>query len=278
MLHSYRHRLVQHLTPARGEGEALAIARAVVEDVFGHRPGGADRPFTAAEAERAAQIETALLAGEPVQYLTQTAFFYGRPFYVDPAVLIPRPETEELVAWALEEIQHRSLTSVLDIGTGSGCIPVTIALEAAKKELRIIGWDVSEEALVVARRNAVELGAVTVQFKRVDALADPLPALDYDLVISNPPYIPHRERQLMTDTVLLHEPDIALFVEDNDPLIFYRRILKIAVAGIRPVIVLFECNEFNASGVGELANQLGGKEIELRKDFSGKDRMLRVVF
>ncbi len=277
MLHSYRQRLVQHLTPARGEGEALAIARAVVEDVFGHRPGGADRPFTAAEAERAARIETALLAGEPVQYLTRTAFFYGRPFYVDPAVLIPRPETEELAAWALEEIQHRSLTSVLDIGTGSGCIPVTIALEA-KKELRIFGWDVSEEALVVARRNAVELGAATVQFKRVDALADPLPALDYDLVISNPPYIPHRERELMEDTVLRHEPELALFVADDDPLIFYRRILEAAAAQARPVVVLFECNEFNASGVGELANQLGGKEIELRKDFSGKDRMLRVVF
>jgi release factor glutamine methyltransferase len=272
---AYR-QLVTDLSPTVGEGEAQSIARLFFEDLFDWHRGRRDRELSPEEASLLASSKARLLAGEPVQYITEQADFYGLRLKVGPGVLIPRPETEELVEWVLEEKSTtKKAPKILDIGTGSGCIPLAIKKNWPAAEVWAI--DVSEEALAIARQNSIQQG-LDIHWRQVDVLdAATWPGLPkFDIIISNPPYIPHKEAVLMPDGVKRYEPSLALFVEDIDALLFYRKIMELAIQqSQRPCVLFFECNEFNAKEVADLATVLGFKNGELHKDLQGKWRMWR---
>ncbi len=284
--------LAEQLTPRYGEGEAKAIARIVFEDAFDH-----GRAFGELRFE---EILTRLVAGEPVQYVLGEADFFGLKFKVNPAVLIPRQETEELVAWVLEHLQglgkavlpmeDQPEPALLDIGLGSGCIG--IALKKKYPALHLFGLEKSPSALAIATLNAARnipspsLGLWRVKISEYPNiqfhLGDILDHSDWakfpplDVVVSNPPYIPRSEKGLVPEHVSAHEPALALFVDDPDPLLFYRAIADFSLEKLRPGGALFfECNEFNATEVASLLREKGFEKVELRKDLVGADRMLR---
>ncbi len=268
------HHLVGSLQANMDAREAANVTSIVFEDVFDWKQGHDNRPLSNLEQDKLGQIGHRLLTGEPLQYVLGMADFYGLKFRVSPAVLIPRPETEELVYQILERAKDRSWKTALDVGTGSGCIP--ISLKKSRPNWVVSGMDVSQEALIVARENA-DLNEVNVLWKKQDVLAsqdwNTLPS--YDLIISNPPYIPNREREIMTSSVLDFEPELALFVPDEDPFLFYRTILQMASIKLNPGGALFfEVNEFNARGLLELVPEGLFEFVELIQDMQGKDRML----
>jgi release factor glutamine methyltransferase len=268
--------LTEALTPAYGGGEASSIARIVAEDAF-HLKGNAGRELDEVEYTRYLDISQRLLSGEPVQYVLGQADFFGLKFRVSPATLIPRQETEELVAWVLEEPVSNDV-KLLDVGLGSGCIAISIRKK--RPGWTVYGMDVSEEALAVAQQNSETLVGGDTRFFHGNALKKQdwqnLPALD--IVISNPPYIPAAERTLVPAHVLNHEPHLALFVTDDDPLLFYREIAGMSLEKLKSGgRIFFECNEFNAGEVAEMLGQSGFTSIESRKDICGADRMVRAV-
>lgn len=214
-----------------------------------------------------------LLEEEPIQYILEGEYFYGLPFKVNKNVLIPRPETEELVEWIIEESMNYPSLKILDIGTGSGCIPIALKLNLPASNVTAI--DVSHEALIVANENANLLNA-SVHFQQVDILDETTWAdFDkFDIIVSNPPYIPHKENALMEGNVLKFEPALALFVADKNPLIFYEKIRQFALQKLQPEGALFfECNEYNAKQVKKLLEN-HFKEVTLKKDINQKDRMV----
>lgn len=214
-----------------------------------------------------------LLLNKPIQYILGKAPFYGREFIVEPSVLIPRNETEELVHWILQENKSPNLR-ILDIGTGSGCIPITLDLEL--KKAKVYGMDVSKEALEIAEKNNRLLGA-HVQFFHKDILREPIGLSDLDIIVSNPPYVLLSEKDQMHPNVLDHEPHLALFVEDDDPLLFYRIIAQKAKQALRTRGSLyFETNEAKAEEVCQMLQGLGYVNVEKKSDLNGKDRMVKV--
>ncbi|HEY1024252.1 MAG TPA: peptide chain release factor N(5)-glutamine methyltransferase [Sphingobacteriaceae bacterium] len=217
-----------------------------------------------------------LKAGKPLQYVLGETVFYGLPFMVSSAVLIPRPETEELVDWVIGEAKSAAgqVTSILDIGTGSGCIPV--ALKKNLPEVHVAAIDISRDALKVARQNAI-LNQVEVEFNEADILQTPTPCkFRYSVIVSNPPYIAENEKEQMHPNVLQHEPHTALFVPDNNPLLFYEKIAEFALMNLRPEgSLFFEINENFGEEVVELLNKKGFRNVVLRKDLQGRDRMVR---
>lgn len=270
--------LVTQLIARVGEGEAHATARLFFEDLFDWHRGRRDRALTEKEVDLLAKAQQRLLSGEPVQYVTGQADFYGLRLNVSPVVLIPRPETEELVEWVLEAKERFNTPKILDIGTGSGCIPLAIKHQWPTAE--VWGVDLSPAALEVARENAKTL-ELDVNWQQLDILDreawKKLPV--FDIIISNPPYIPHHEATLMPEDVITHEPHLALFVENDDPLVFYRTILQFARQQAAPAsIVFFECNEFNAEEVAKLGEVSRFQNGELRRDMQAKWRMWRGAF
>ncbi len=217
----------------------------------------------------------ALLEGKPIQYIIGKAPFYGREFIVDERVLIPRRETEELVYWICENHKDQA-PSLLDIGTGSGCIPITIKLELPRA--KVSGVDISEEALSVARQNADRLNA-EVTFFFADALNWNLDlSTEVSVLVSNPPYVRVGEKSQMKTQVLDHEPGLALFVDDADPLVFYRAIANIGVEILKPNgLLYFEINEAFGSPIKVLLEELGYGDVKVRKDMQGRDRMVRAT-
>lgn len=211
---------------------------------------------------------------EPIQYIFGSTEFYGLPFKVTPSVLIPRPETEELVEWILQAPQP-SHPHILDIGTGSGCIAITLAKKLTKAT--VDAWDVSEETVAVAKQNA-SINNVSVNFSKIDVL-QPIPNnKQYTLIVSNPPYIREMEKENMSSNVLNYEPHHALFVPNNKSLIFYHRIAEIAQQQLKSNGWLyFEINHAKGAEVVELLKEKQFVEIELRKDISGNDRMVRAM-
>lgn len=209
---------------------------------------------------------------EPLQYVLGSAYFFGMELHVNNSVLIPRPETEELVRWFLSTIKpnNHSVHSVLDIGTGSGAI--ALALKKAEPNWSVCGLDVSKEALQVAQRNSNEL-QLEVEWKEVDILVENLPEGNWNCIVSNPPYIPVSEGNEMRTSVVQHEPHLALFVPENDPLLFYRRILELANNCETVKQVFFEIHENYSSETLALGDSMGWKG-ELKKDMQGKSRML----
>lgn len=213
---------------------------------------------------------------EPLQYVLGSTTFMGLDLQVDARVLIPRPETEELVQWAQQTASATGAQRVLDVGTGSGCI--AIALAHLLPDVQVHALDVSAEALALAHHNAQRVG-VRVEFHCADALS-PLPAslpAPFDLIVSNPPYILERERIEMRPNVLQHEPWGALFVPDSDPLLFYRSIAQHAVGGLLAPqgAMLFEINETQGDATCNMLRNMGLERIELRCDMFGKERMIR---
>jgi release factor glutamine methyltransferase len=273
--------LALDLTPRYGAGEARSVARILLEDAFGAKTLDSFRLANTADEQRFLDLRERLLRGEPVQYVLGEADFLGLKFEVSPAVLIPRQETEELVVWAAAVSRTRGLSSarVLDVGLGSGCLG--IALARRQRGVHLCGLEKSPDALALARRNAQRLlQGQAVDFRLGDALDFNLDwAAEwggaFDLVVSNPPYIPEHERGLMPEHVLEHEPAMALFVPDHDALLFYRAIARQAQRCLRPGgALLFECNEFNAGEVAALLRTAGFANVELRHDLSGAERMV----
>lgn len=272
---------IQHDLALRyGAGEARSIARIVLEDVFSSRRR-VEPVLSPEEMTRFEEIRQRLKAGEPVQYVLGEADFFGLKFLVNPAVLIPRQETEELVAWVLEWLKFERLSApaVLDIGLGSGCIGVT--LKRKLPGIRLFGLEKSPEALAVATENARRILAdAKFTFVLGNILDSGTEAFfpTLDVIVSNPPYIPLREQNQVPEHVLAHEPALALFVDDTDPLVFYRVITRFALQKLKPGgCLFFECNEFNAQEVAGLLEACGFTGIELRNDLNGAERMVSGV-
>lgn len=213
-----------------------------------------------------------LATKKPIQYILNEAWFYGEKYFVNENVLIPRPETEELVELICNENKQNSLT-LLDIGTGSGCIPISI--KKKKSDCNVHALDVSKAALEVARRNANDLRA-PVTFYEIDILKTPsIEHFKFDIIVSNPPYIAKNEAHTMNETVLQFEPHLALFVENNDPLLFYKVIADFALTNLNSLGKLyFEINQRLGKEVIELLENKGFSNVTLHKDLSGNDRMI----
>ena len=343
--------LWKRLTAIYNEREAQAIVRTVLDALFGMSLTdiclGKVTQLSADDTTRLEKIMQRLEKSEPVQYVLGAGWFAGRLFDVAPGVLIPRPETEDLVKWACDEAkekednskeergkeekevskkgeapqkeeqllssplkeeeeglrkgkdasqkeeQHLSSLlksnkevsekgeevphpSILDIGTGSGCIAITVAL--ALPQARVTAWDISTDALAIAAGNAHRLGA-SVRFEHQDALSAPDDEERWDVIVSNPPYICDRERADMSDNVLSYEPELALFVPDSDPLLFYRAIARYASKALKPGgRLLFETNTAYAHEVAQTMADEGFTAIEVRNDCFGKPRMVKGVF
>ena len=223
---------------------------------------------------------------KPIQYITREAWFYGLRFEVNENTLIPRPETEELVEWIIESQKSKVKSQkfeILDIGTGTGCIP--ISLKANLPHVNVSAIDVSEKALEVARRNAVsnkvEINFIQTNILEVEDLSQlqtpnfQLPT-SFDIIVSNPPYVRNLEKEEIKKNVLDYEPHLALFVEDTDALLFYRKIAQLALKNLAPNgLLFFEINQYLGKETVELLQNLGFKNIELKKDIYGNDRMVK---
>lgn len=266
-------RLVQSLRSVYSEGEARSVVRILFEDLFQVYDFSSDKEMSAEQLGQLAAIETRLLQNEPVQYILGVADFYGLKLKVDTSVLIPRQETEELVFWILEN--GGDAIRVLDIGTGSGCIPIT--LNQARKDWKVSALDVSAAALAIAQSNA-KSHQLPIEFYEASIL-DQMTwdrFAKQDIIVSNPPYIPHEESHLMPEQVKAFEPSIALFVENENPLLFYETIATFAQQKLKPNGWLyFELNEYNAEKVQSLLENKGFQNVELRQDLNGKNRMIR---
>ena len=225
-------------------------------------------------------ILKALKTGKPLQYVIGETEFYGLTFNVNPSVLIPRPETEELVEWILSDIRKSKISpdgiKIIDIGTGSGCIPISLKINLPNAKLYAV--DVSTEALDVSRQNST-LNNVAIHFIQDDILnpiSEELKNEKFGVIVSNPPYVLDAEKPKMLPNVLDHEPHLALFVPDDDPLIFYKAIADFAIKNSDINVALYlEINENLAEETVTLLKHMGFKNIELRQDLSGKDRMIR---
>lgn len=291
------HDICQRLTPLYGPQEAKAMTRMLLEDLFSLSFAdilcGATEHLSDADTLRLQQSVARLLDSEPLQYVTGTAFFCGHPFHVAPGVLIPRPETEWIVDTAVNLVTS-SAPRILDIGTGSGCIAISISLALADRHCHTEAWDISEDALRIATDNAERLGA-EVKFRRRDALrleedfpaeenqggaevliADNASSASWDIIVSNPPYICNREAADMHANVLRHEPHLALFVPDTDPLLFYRAIARYAMRSLRKGgWLLFECNTLYAHDTAQMASDMGFATSVVEDDCFGKPRFVK---
>ena len=254
------------------DNEAKAISRLLMEDLFGLSHiicGAADRlsDDSCRVLEEAVQR---LERSEPIQYVTGKALFCDRLIHVEPGVLIPRPETEQLCRLVVEGVKDVFHPDILDIGTGSGCIATTLSLDIP--EARLSAWDISDKALSIAAANAEALGA-KVRFSKQDALNAPDDKARWDAIVSNPPYICDREKADMERNVLDNEPHLALFVPDSDPLLFYRSISEYAAKSLRDGgLLFFEINEHYANDTSIMLQRLGFDDIRIIKDIFDKDR------
>ena len=271
----------QSLTPLYDAGEAQAIVRTVLDVEYGMTLTdiicGKVNELSSDEERNLEEIITRLQNGEPVQYVLGEADFAGRTFHVEPGVLIPRPETAELCQWIEEEVSSLDADDpkqILDICTGSGCIAITLGLNIPNSE--VTGWDISEDALRIAQGNVEMLKAGNVRIEYQNALMLPKAAETADIIVSNPPYICEKEKADMEKNVLEHEPSIALFVPDEDPLKFYRAIAEYASSALKSEGALyFEINPIYEKETREMLEELGFKDIETKEDAFGKKRMMK---
>ncbi|MEI7831362.1 MAG: peptide chain release factor N(5)-glutamine methyltransferase [Prolixibacteraceae bacterium] len=268
----------EKLSPIYPPSEVESLTRLILEHVTGlsrlQLHLNQTIPLAEPKIMQIGDILNRLLANEPIQYILGETEFYGLKFNVSPGVLIPRAETEELVDWIIaEEKEHCG--SLLDIGTGSGCIPISIDKNLQFE--RVEGWDISDDALKIAESNAIR-NESKVHFSRQD-IFHPTGIAEltkWDVIVSNPPYVLMEESNLMEKKVVDFEPHVALFVPDNDPLIFYRTIAQFAAVQLHHHGSLyFEINESMGKATVKLLQELGFKPILTRKDLQGKDRMIQ---
>ena len=304
--------LWQSLTPLYDAGEAQAIVRTVLDVKYGMTLTdiicGKVNEISADEERKLEEIIIRLQKGEPVQYVLGEADFAGRTFHVEPGVLIPRPETAELCQWIEKDMIEKLIVSsgdssedspedssgnspqatddarrILDICTGSGCIAITLGLNIPNSE--VTGWDISEDALRIAQGNVEMLKAENVRIEYQDALMLPKTAeaesslsKGWNIIVSNPPYICEKEKADMEKNVLEHEPSIALFVPDEDPLKFYRAIAEYASSALKSEGALyFEINPIYEKETREMLEELGFKDIKTKEDAYGKKRMMKAM-
>ena len=274
----------KRLTTVYDDHEAKAVARYLLEIRYGFTMTDilCGKVESLSEEELMALLNR-LLKGEPVQYVTGVAEFGGRHLHVEPGVLIPRPETAELCQWIVSSLHtpHSSL-HILDIGTGSGCIACTLAAELPGS--KVTAWDISDEALRIAQENA-QNSHVHINIEKVDILSISHSTLltphssKYNIIVSNPPYICNKEREGMEQNVLDHEPSLALFVPDEDPLLFYRAITRFAKTALQDGGNLyFEINPLYAQPLEQLMQDEGFSDIRFRYDSFGKQRFARGTF
>lgn len=280
-IHLAYQRLLAQLYELYDNREAANIADMAIEHVTGQRKIERivykDLPVNEAQQNKLEKIADELLNQRPVQYVLGEAWFMDMKLMVNENVLIPRPETEELVQWIIDDIIKSSNkeVSVIDIGTGSGCIP--IALKKKLPAINVSAIDVSEDTLHAAKLNSIELKAV-IDFLHLDFLKEEeWKVLDkYDIIISNPPYIKQSEECAIRDNVLKYEPHLALFVPNEDALLFYKKIAKFCREHLKPEgSVYVEINEALGEEVVELFKKLGFTTVQLKKDMQGKDRMVK---
>lgn len=271
--------IVESLKTCYAEREACAIAREVLEVRFGVTQldlcMGKDKHFSLEERADLENIVNRLAQSEPVQYVLGQTSFCGLTLEVGPGVLIPRPETEELVEWIRKDFKgYGAGLRILDAGTGSGCIAV--ALSNSFPETEVTAWDISKDALAIAQRNAEHTGAKVV-FEEADIL-HPFVSEEtvWDVIVSNPPYVCMSEKQDMMSNVLDYEPHTALFVPDDDPLLFYRALAVLAQRHLSPDGAFYaEINRAYFEQLKEMYHHYGFSEVMLRKDIYGNDRMVR---
>ncbi len=262
------------------EDEARNIASLVFENITSQIPSGSGAyagSLTREQTKRLEEIQERLLNNEPVQYILQEAWFYDIPFYVDSSVLIPRPETEELVDWIIKENRQSQNLSILDLGTGSGCIPVV--LKRKLPQAKVYACDIGQEALAVARRNASRYQA-EIDFFLLDILDrgawNKIPQVD--ILVSNPPYVPENNKESLRPNVLHFEPGIALFVADQNPLLFYEKIAELGLKTLKPDGRIYvEIHEELGPDVTRLFQSRHYTTI-LKQDMQGKDRMVKATF
>ncbi|MCC8410268.1 peptide chain release factor N(5)-glutamine methyltransferase [Mucilaginibacter sp. UR6-1] len=264
------------------ETEALTLA-AIAEITQLGRAGikaFPERELSNEQSARLDDIATQLQSGKPLQYVLGKAEFYGLTFNVNPSVLIPRPETEELVEWVIGSlgIGQWSLVqgaNILDIGTGSGCIAISLKKNLAAAD--VSAMDISADALQTAQGNAV-LNRVEVNFMERDILSAKPDAAKYDVIVSNPPYVTSHDKRQMHTNVTDFEPHTALFVPDEEPLLFYKVIADYALQALKnPGMLFFEINESYGTETVAMLAAKGFTDIELRKDMSGRDRMIKAI-
>ena len=289
--------LRKELLPLYGEGEATAMTNMIMEHLTGlERPARMnqkDEPLNVHQLHHLTEINQRIHQHEPVQYIIGENWFAGMKLYVDKSVLIPRPETEELVQWIIQDVKAAGIDvfqnkedeadktntlKILDVGTGSGCIALALKKQMPKAE--VWGCDISEEALNVARRNGSDLD-IRVDFQGVDFLDRDqqkfLPTVD--IIVSNPPYVPMKDRDTMHNNVKDHEPSLALFVSDDDPLVFYKALAEFGKHRLHNNGSIY-CEVYENLGdeVVQLFRYHGYNPIELRKDMQGKNRMVKAVY
>lgn len=262
-------------------GEAAAIAHGLLEHLTGksrlERLLEKDATLSSGQELRLRNGVERLTRGEPLQYVTGIQWFLGRIFRVNEQVLIPRPETEELVQWIAEEQQGRAV-SIFEVGTGSGCIAISLSLALPASD--VTACDISTGALSVARKNAKALSA-SVEFMHLDFLSAAANGLQdrFDLLVSNPPYIPLDEKEKLHTNVAAFEPATALFVPAGDPLLFYRALASFGKTHLNPGGAVYcELHQDFARATAELFVQEGYAAVEIRKDIHGNERMLKARF
>ena len=271
--------LLQQLQPAYDSREAANISNLILENITGLQ--NMDRVLKKdvhldLDSERLLnQYIIRLRNYEPVQYVLSEAWFFGFPFYTDKNVLIPRPETEELVQWIINDNEARQELSIFDVGTGSGCIP--ISLKKKLKTANIYSCDISDGALTVAKRNAAALNA-DISFRLLNVLDrntwTNIPPVQ--IIVSNPPYIPLTEKISMGENVVAHEPLLALFVDDDDPLVFYKAIAELGTQKLFPSgAVYVETHEAFARETARVFESAPYDKVEIRTDMQGKQRMIK---
>ena len=259
------------------DSEAFALAKMLLVEVFDFSTlelyGGKDKEISGKRRDVLTEMIVRLQKNEPIQYIIGSETFYGLTFEVNTNVLIPRPETQELVSWIVEDCRLKEGLRILDVGTGSGCIPISLAKYLCGAEVE--SWDISDGALEVARRNC-ERNDVNVLLRKKDVLTAVPEGVCYDVIVSNPPYITEKEKQDMEINVLDWEPFTALFVPDEDPLIFYRKIAQLGCEMLKEGGSLyFEINRAYGRETLHMLNELGYYQVELKKDSWGNDRMIK---
>ena len=266
---------LEKLASVYGEKEANSMSYWSIESVLGFSKSDCimqqDALVSETQKLKLLEIVSRLAEEEPLQYILGTAEFMSLEFKVNKHTLIPRPETEELVHWVLQE----DFKSALDIGTGSGCIAISLAKQS---EGNLSALDFSKEALEVAKENAKN-SEVAIGFIRADILQQPALQQTFDVIVSNPPYVLESDKKLMHTNVLKHEPHTALFVEDEDALVFYNSIADFAQNHLNENGKLFfEIHENKGEEVLQMLQEKGFSKLELRKDMQGKDRMVKAVW
>ncbi|PCH75899.1 MAG: protein-(glutamine-N5) methyltransferase, release factor-specific [Flavobacteriaceae bacterium] len=277
ILKDYKKHFLSELEGQYPETETLSFFNLLAEDILGFSRVDivmeANSEINDAQLIKWQHALEDLKTYRPLQYIIGSTEFYSLPFNLNKHTLIPRPETEELVAWILESVTDKQeKISILDIGTGSGCIAISLAKNLVNAQ--VTAYDISEEALIIARSNAI-LNNVSVTFKLMDILTATTLAQKFDIIVSNPPYVRDLEKKEIQKNVLEHEPHTALFVADNEPLIFYDKITALAKNHLKPTgRLFFEINQYLGKETKTLVQKYGFKEVTLKKDIFNADRML----